>query len=161
MVTGRWADKEIPAVFQPLEKEKALGDLPELSASGCWDAPHGRVRILCRPPQYPGFRARPVIRSRKSEPLSSLCLANLTAVSSSELPSMKALQCLQKHQDIGKDFQEESGVLIMPYPPIMPDFVVGSTDRRTDQVIDLARNLSCMKKQEKKRLPYSLSQLFP
>lgn len=37
-VTGRWEDKEIPAVFQPLEEEKALGDLPEQSASGCWDA---------------------------------------------------------------------------------------------------------------------------
>lgn len=39
-VTGRWEDKEIPAVFQPLEK--ALGDLPELSASGCWDASDGQ-----------------------------------------------------------------------------------------------------------------------
>lgn len=56
------------------------------------------VRILCRPPQYPGFRVRPVIRSRKYEPLGSLCVANLTAVSSSELPSREALWYFQKHQ---------------------------------------------------------------
>lgn len=40
-VTGRWADKEIPAVFQALEEEDALSDLPQLNASGCWDAPDG------------------------------------------------------------------------------------------------------------------------
>lgn len=40
-VTGRWADKEIPAVFQALEQEDALADLPQLNTSGCWDAPDG------------------------------------------------------------------------------------------------------------------------
>lgn len=40
---------------------------------------------------------------------------------------------LPEAPDIGKDFQEEPGVLIMPYPPIIQDCVVGSTDRQIDR----------------------------